>query len=742
MQKVERHVERDAWEGEEEIDLMQYFEVLKASKWFILLITLFIGGLAAGYAKLSTPIYQADALLQVEEKSSGLGGTGDLMSLLGEGGGSAETEIEIIRSRSVLGQVIEKLRLDIVAKPKSFPVFGAYLQRTYAEEGFREPVFELNDYAWGGELIQVDRLELPDSLLGEALYLQKGNDRAYQLYIDDVLLLSGNIGEFATSSDGLIKIFVSQLVAREGVRFAVSKLRFGDVMASCLKSLSVQEKGKGTGIISLSFTSTSRELAKNIVDAISNIYLRQNVERKSEEAKRSLVFLQKQLPKVRSQLEAAEVQKNEFRLKSGSVNLTIETQAVLSQLVEMEQQLSELDMKKSDLAQRFTAKHPLMQVLEEKRARILEDKKGLQVKVKQLPETEQKMLTLMRNVQVNAELYTFLLNKSQELKVVEAGTVGNVRILDYAMLPYKAIKPKKTMIAALGIVLGLFFGIVIVFVRKAMNQGVEDADLVEKKTGLAAFAGIPHSLLQEKLHVKMRKHKGKEESALLALVDNADLAVESLRSLRTNLHFALLEAPNNIVMMTGPAPSLGKSFVSANFGAVLASSGKKVLLIDADMRKGHLHEYFGQNRGPGLSGLISGDASLVDAIHSTPVANLSIMPTGVLPPNPADLLMHERFDEVLNEVSSSYDLVLIDTPPVLAVTDAVLVGKRAGISFMLLRSGKHPMREIEQAVKHIDQAGVALAGFIFNDIMPRASGYGYGYGGYHYQYAYKKDDKS
>ena len=343
----------------------------------------------------------------------------------------------------------------------------------------------------------------------------------------------------------------------------------------------------------------------------------------------------------------------------------------------------------------------------------------------------------MRSVKVNTELYTFLLNKSQELKVVEAGTVGNVRILDFAMLPYEPIKPKKALIILLGAVLGLFFAVVLVFVRKAMNQGVEDPNAVEKSTGLSVFASIPHSDLQERLHKKMRQSKGQSGDVLLTSVDHTDLAIESLRSLRTNLHFALLESDNNIVMLTGPAPGLGKSFVSANFGAILAAAGQKVLLIDGDMRKGHLHKYFSIQRNPGLSGAISGNVSLEDAVHETKVENLSVMPTGVLPPNPADLLMHERFGALLDDLSTRFDLILIDTPPVLAATDAVLIGRRAGVSFMLLRSGKHPMREIEQAIKHVDQAGISLSGCIFNDIMPKSSSYG-GYQ-YHYQYAYKRD---
>ncbi|MDQ6973977.1 MAG: polysaccharide biosynthesis tyrosine autokinase, partial [Mariprofundaceae bacterium] len=334
---------------------------------------------------------------------------------------------------------------------------------------------------------------------------------------------------------------------------------------------------------------------------------------------------------------------------------------------------------------------------------------------------------------------TYLLNKTQELKVVQAGTVGNVRILDFAVLPYQPIKPKQSMIVAMGTLVGLFLGVVVVFIRKAMHQGVEDPDLIEQKTGMSVFASIPHSEVQVKIHGEMRKKKGSSD-ALLALVDNADLAIESLRSLRTNLHFAMMSSPNNRVMLTGPSPNLGKSFVSANFAAVLASSGKKVVVIDADMRKGHMHEYYHLQRSPGLSGLISGTVDLSEACHATSIENLSVIPTGALPPNPADLLMSERFDDILDTLSSQFDLVFIDTPPVLAVTDAVLIGRRVGVSFMLLRSGRHPMGEIQHAIKTVEQAGISLSGLIFNDIMPKRSLYGYGTYKYHYQYSYKKSD--
>lgn len=724
------------WVQEEEIDLSEYLGVLLDAKWLILAFTLVVTMLAGAYAFLATPIYQADALLQVEEKKSPLG-TDDLMSLMGQGGASASTEIEIIRSRSVIGKVIKELHLDVSAKPKLAPFIGGYFYRSFAGDGFREPWLGLGEYAWGGQQIQLETFEVPDDLLGKPLNLVAKGSGSFQLYDGDVMLLEGKSGELVEDKAHHIRLYVSKLTAQKGNRFTLVKLRLADVIASARSSFQVSEKGKSTGIISLSFSNPSPNLAKAFVDTVARAYLRQNVERKSEEAKRSLAFLQQQLPQVRGQLEAAETRMNEYRLKSGSVNLSLETQGILDKMVTYEQQLSELEMKRTDLSQRFTDNHPLMQALHEKQQRLLHDKQALEKKVKQLPKTEQKMLTLMRNVKVNTELYTFMLNKSQELKVVEAGTVGDVRILDFAMLPYKPIKPKKSLIVALGMVIGLFLAIVLVFIRKAMHQGLEDSDMIEQKTGLSAFAGIPHSELQAKLHKKMRQSKGKSGEALLAAVDHEDLAIESLRSLRTNLHFALLEAKNNIVMLTGPAPGLGKSFVSANFGAVLAASGQKVLLIDGDMRKGHLHEYFNMQRSPGLSGLVSGDVQLDDAIHPTAIENLCVMPTGVVPPNPADLLMHEKFDAILATLSKRFDLILIDTPPVLAVTDAVLVGRRAGVSFMLLRSGKHPMREIQQAIKHVEHAGIDLAGFIFNDIHPKRSAYGYG--NYHYQYSYKKD---
>jgi len=552
-----------------------------------------------------------------------------------------------------------------------------------------------------------------------------GDNGSYRLLNEDgEELLAGKVGEEAVGKG--FGLFVRELDARPATRFDLHKKSWLQEIGSILKAMQVAEKGRKTGILHLTLNGADAAEAKRIVNAIANAYLKQNVERKSEEAQQALTFIDDQMPQVKAQVTAAETSMNEYRLKKGSVDLSMETQAVLNQIVDLEQQKSALELQRAELSKKFTAKHPVMVALDAKAARLADEKAKLEEKVKALPATEQQLLKLTQDVKVNQELYEFMLNKSQELKVAKAGTIGDVRIVDFAVQPEKPIRPKKSLIVALSLLLGLFAGVVVVFVRKGLHQGIDDPEVVEKQLGLSVYACIPHSKLQAKL----------DATSLLALSEPGDLVIESLRSLRTNLHFGLLEAKNNIVMLTGPAPDIGKSFVSANFSQVLADSGLRVLLIDGDMRKGHLHEYIGGRRDGGLSDRIGGKASLADVVQGMPETGFALLSTGTLPPNPAELLMHARFGELLQQASKQYDLVLIDTPPVLAATDAVIIGKHTGTAFLVLRAGRHPLREIQQTLRQLEHGGVRIDGTIFNDIPERA---GYGGYGYHYQYAYQRE---
>jgi tyrosine-protein kinase Etk/Wzc len=723
---------------DDEIDLTEYFAALVEGKKLLAAIAVTITFVGLAYALVATPIYQADVLVQVEQKKSG-GPLGELADMVSPET-PVEAEIEILKSRSVLGEVVTRLGLDISAKPHYLPLIGRPLASLHEGSKPANPWLGASSFAWGGEVIRIASLSVPESAIDQPMVLVAGDAGTFELRdVEGEVLLKGKVGHPVVQ--GEYSIFVRVLTARAGTRFDVAKHSWSRQIGALQAALNVSEKGKKTGMLQMLYASADPAQAVLINNTIANVYLAHNVERKSEEAKQALGFIEEQLPAIRSEMSAAETMLNEYRSKQGSVDLNAEANAFVNKMVDIEKQKSEMDLQRLEMSRRYTENHPLMIALQAKAARINAEKAKWDAMLKGMPSTDQEILSLSRDAKVNQELYTFLLNKSQELKVAKAGTVGDVRIIDQAIMPESPIKPKRMMIVALSLVLGLFAGAAVVLIRKSLHKGIEDPDQIEQKLGLSIFASIPHSEMQPELHAKMRDKKATLPEYLLASASPNDMAVESLRSLRTNLHFGLLDARNNIVMVTGPAPGIGKSFVASNFSQVLTDTGQKVLLIDADMRKGHLHEYVAGQREPGLSNVLSGEVAYADVIQHRE-KGFDLLSSGSIPPNPAELLMHERFAELLKEVSGKYDLVLIDTPPVLAVTDAVLIGKHAATAFLLVKSGHHPMREIQQAVRHLDQGGVKVSGVIFNDISPRASygGYRYGYRyGYHYQYNYKQE---
>jgi tyrosine-protein kinase Etk/Wzc len=319
-----------------------------------------------------------------------------------------------------------------------------------------------------------------------------------------------------------------------------------------------------------------------------------------------------------------------------------------------------------------------------------------------------------------------MLNSVQQLQVTKAGTIGNVRIVDHAIAPLSASSPKSGLVIPIAIILGLMFGIASLIVQVALLRGIDDPNEVEARLGISAYAAIPYSSQQGKMTL-LRSRGRKSEHTLLATADSRDLAIEALRSLRNSLHFLMLESSNNVLMLTGLAPGMGKSFVTANLGAVLAQSGKTVAVIDADLRKGHLHSYVGLTQTPGVSEYVAQGAAIEAVVRTTTVPGLSMVTNGTAPPNPAELLLHERFAEIVRYLSGHFDYVLIDTPPVLPVADAAIVARMAGCTLIVLKSAEHPMREIEETFKRLVQAGANVRGTIFNQVGRRVGTYGYSY---------------
>ena len=707
--------------GSDEIDIGRLIGTVVEAKWWVLGITAVFALAAVVYTLFATPIYSADALVQIEQ-DTGNSLVQNINSALSNKPPASDAEIQLIKSRMVLGKTVDDLDLDIAVTKNTMPIIGAGWERLMGRQN---------------ETVNVTTFTIPKGAGDQVFTLRVLSPTQYQLTSDAGFSAKGEVGKLL-EKDG-VTLEVNAINSSPDSEFTITKFSTLGMINNLQNNLTVTENGKDTGVLSLSFTGEDREQIRAILNSITRNYLEQNVARKSEEAAKSLAFLAKQLPEVRRNLDEAENKLNAFRQDKDSVDLPLEAKAVLDSMVNIDAQLNELTFKEAEISKLYTKAHPAYRTLLEKRKALEDEKAKLNGRVTAMPKTQQEIVRLTRDVESGQQVYMALLNKQQELKITEASTVGDVRIVDPAITQPGVLKPKKALIILGSIILGLMLSIVGVLLRSLFNRGIESPQVLEEH-GINVYASIPLSEWQ-KSRDQVKTVKGTKrykQSQLLAVGNPTDLAIEAIRSLRTSLHFAMMQANNNVLMMTGVSPSIGKTFVCANLAAVVSQTNKRVLLIDCDMRKGYAHELLGTDNVNGLSNVLSSTGDIAACAKPTSVPNFDLVPRGQVPPNPSELLMSERFTQLIAWASKNYDLVLIDTPPILAVTDAAIVGRHAGTTLMVARYAVNTLKEVETSLNRLQQNGIEVKGVILNSIFRRATGYqDYGY----YEYEYKSDSK-
>ncbi|AHI79694.1 exopolysaccharide transport family protein [Burkholderia thailandensis USAMRU Malaysia  len=733
-------------DSEGDTDFVAVLDILIEGRWLIAAIALgcFVVGVA--YAVLSKPVYQADILIQVEDSpdtSAAKSLLGDVSSLF-DVKSSAAAETQILASRLVVSRAVDNLKLFIDAKPKRFPVIGNWLARR--SEGLSNPgLAGFGGYAWGQERINVATFDVPRAMEGDTFELTMLDARRYRLAGGDLERnVEGAIGtlERFSAKGGAIVLRVDAVAAKPGATFVLvrhSRLR---TIEDLQDNLDVQERVKQSDVVVASLRDTDPDLVSSALNEIGRQYIAQNIQRKSAEAAQSLEFLNGQLPALKRQLTDSEARLTKLRDEHGTVDLTEEAKLALAQSADAKTRLLELRQKRQEALSRFTPKHPSVIAIDQQIAALDGYRGAAEQQIKRLPDLQQQLVRLMLDVKVNTDLYTALLNNMQQLQLVRAGKVGNVRLVDTAAVPEVPVKPKKALVALASLLLGVLAGCGTAVGRSMLFHGISDPNEIERRLGLNVYATVPRSDQQRAL---IERAKRRERAlSLLSVAHPDEPAVESLRSLRTALQFAMLDARNNVVVIAGPAPGVGKSFVSANLAAVLTMAGKRVLLIDGDIRKGHLNDYLGLARGKGFSELIAGSAQPDEVLHRDVIVGLDFISTGAMPKHPAELLLHPRLPELIGEFSKHYDVVLIDSPPVLAVADTGILAATAGTAFLVALAGSTKLGEIAESAKRLAQNGVRLSGVVFNGINPRLGQYGYGskYGGYRYvayEYGAKHD---
>lgn len=675
--------------------------------------------IAVLYALMATPIYQANALIQVEQKQ-GNAILSSLSQMLPDGQLQSAPEISLLQSRMILGKTVDDLNLQTQVEKEYFPIIGKGISRILNNKN---------------ESIKIDKLYIErkeDSTDPEIIITIK-DDKHFTVE-GDGFKVDGIKGEMLDKDK--LRILITEINAEPGASFEVKYLSRLKAINNLLEAFNVSDQGKDTGMLGLTLTGTDPNLISKTLNSIANNYLEQNVERQAAQDAKSLDFLNQQLPKVRADLDIAEDKLNSYRKEKDSVDLSMEAKSVLDQIVNVDNQLNELTFREAEISQLYTKEHPTYKALIEKRQTLQQEKTKLNKRVSGMPSTQQEVLRLSRDVESGRAVYLQLLNRQQELSIAKSSAIGNVRIVDDSITDPKPIKPKKILICIIGFILGLFFSVALIMLRFLLRRGIESPEQLEEM-GINVYASIPVSEWLLKASDK-RKRKNNESDKLLAVENPTDLAVEAIRSLRTSLHFAMLEAKNNVLMISGASPNAGKTFVSTNLAATISLANKSVLFIDADLRKGYVHKMLGNEGKSGLSDILSGQANVEETIISVPDGQFDYIGRGQVPPNPAELLMHPRFEKLLAWASAKYDLVIIDTLPILAVTDAAIIGRYAGTTLLVARFESNTVKEIEVSITRFEQSGVNVKGCILNGVVKKASSYyGYGYNYYGYNYSNK-----
>lgn len=703
----------------DEIDLGRLIGEFIDHRKLIISVTSLFTLVALIYAIFATPIYQADALIQVEQKQANAI-LSNLSQMLPDSQPQSAPEIALIQSRMILGKTVDDLNLQARVKQKYFPLLGRGFARLSGDKPGVLSISRLYVSENGNDIPEI------------SLTVKDKNN--FLISIGD-FTLNGKVGELLDEKG--ISLKVDEIDANPGTKFSIDYVSRLKAITDLQEGLVVADQGKDTGILTLSLTGDNPILIERIINSISENYLAQNIARQAAQDAKSLEFLSKQLPQVRSDLDQAEDKLNQYRRQSDSVDLSLEAKSVLDQIVNVDNQLNELTFRESEISQLYTKEHPTYKALMEKRKTLQDEKTKLNKRVSAMPETQQEILRLSRDVESGRAVYMQLLNRQQELNIAKSSAIGNVRIIDNAVTQPKPVKPKKVFIILIGIILGAIASSSLVLLRVFLRRGIETPEQLEE-LGINVYASIPVAETFTKSIVQSKSWNKKtinETQGFLAVDNPADLAIEAIRGLRTSLHFAMMEARNNVLMISGASPNAGKTFVSTNLAAVISQTGRKVLFIDTDMRKGYTHKLFNESNANGLSDILSGKIEIDKAIKTVSSAGFDYISRGMVPPNPAELLMHRRFGELLSWASENYDIVILDTPPILAVTDAAVIGHYVGTTLLIARFELNTAKEIEVSVKRFEQTGVAVKGCILNGVVKKASSY-YGYGYSHYGYSY------
>ena len=674
------------------------------------IVGLLAGTVASRYVRDS---FDNKTMLQLDTKSKSGKAVSDFGDLF-DAKSPAVAEIHLIKSLSVLMPVVEQLHLNYMAEPQGI------VDRLMRREGrmdldlFEPPKagmlgIDEKDEKWIAVVRSQDTYEL-FSPMGQSLVV-------------------GKVGETYRIPMGAdsVAICVRAFSAEPGQSFRLFRSSVLSVAEGLQAAINAYEKEKNSNILEISYSGRYPDRVADVLNAVAQAYVRQNVEMRSAEAEKSLEFLEEQLPSIKAKLDSSERLLTNYRNKMGTVDLGAEAKGTLERQVELKTQLLSLQQQYQEKARLFKEDHPAMQALLQQQQRLNREIGKEESKTKKLPITQQDVLKLQQDVEINNQLYTSVLNNIQQLRVVRASEIGNVRVVDPAYIHEKPSKPNRKKIMAAGLGGGFAFSLLLIYLLHLIGgRGVGSSSEIERETGVSVYAKIPKTQISRKLPGVNDKR------FILAKADAEDIAIEKVRTLRTALEFSFLEEGGRVLMVTGIVPGAGKSFVSLNLAYLFAKQNKRVLFVDADLRKSRLSHM----REKGVSDILINNGKLEDLVVDMG-EGFFFLPKGSRAPNPGEMVSSRAFAELIDECKSKYDVVVIDTPPNSLVSDAQSIAKLADFGLIVIEYKKHSMDEIQDVIDQLSIAKLDKKAIVLNQCLQDGLGYGYDY-----RYRYDEIKKS
>ena len=689
------------FQNQEEINLYEYIAVLLRRRKIFLwgFSTVFI--LAILYTFLMKPVYEASSMLHVKDEKSKAGILGELSLSTTN---PVNTEIEILKSRTNAENVVKRLHLNWEITKKSKGLTFSILEfKSDAEE----PLY---------------KIELTGA-------------QTYKVTDDDGKTVGEGKSGVLMQKEGF-RLLLDNIKGEAGNSFRVELLSADQIVQKLREEIKASEAGRLTSIIKVSYQNTDPVLARDVVNTLVQSYLEQSVGFKSEEAGRAVGFVEEQLDTLRGELDKAEKNLQTYKSATGVMMLDSEAEALIQTIAAKEKANAELEVQKRALLSEYTEAHPAVKAINRQQEAIRKQLASYEAHIRTMPQAERDLAKLTRISKVNADIYTFLLQKHEEARIAQASTLSNINIVDPAITPEKPVKPKKKQYLLLGLLLAMGLGVGLAFLQEYLDDTIKSADEAKRVLGFPLLAIIPHITTTE-------TKDNSPKNMLITKHEPKSAVAEAFRALRTSLHFSGISKENKIILVTSSFPQEGKSVISSNLSNVIAQTKARVLIIDCDLRRSSLHEKFGYGKTPGLSEILTGDITFAKAIHDTGIDGLDLISAGTNPPNPSELLGSEAMRQLITTQRKNYDYIVIDAPPVMAVSDAPVLTSVCDLVVLVVEAGRVPIKIAQRMREMLSTIKAPVAGIVFNDKSGKGETYEYygsRYYGKGYGYGYYSDE--